>query len=86
MQLERISMSFTPRRSLRRRSARQVQQPSEDGQMSLQYFIQVLDIDTVCQNALRSLRMENENNDRWIQALQQDDWMYKFEPPISVKF
>lgn len=54
--------------------------------MSLQYFIQVLDIDTVCQNALRNLRMDNENSDKWIQKLQQDDWMYKFNPPITMKF
>lgn len=79
-------MSFTPRRSLRRRSSRQAQRPTEEGQMSLQYFIQVLDIDTVCQNALRNLRMDNDNNDKWVQALQQDDWMYKFDPPITVKF
>ena len=86
MQFERLSMSFTPRRSLRRRSARQAQRPTEDGQMSLQYFIQVLDIDTVCQNALRNLRMDNENSDKWIQRLQQDGWMYKFNPPIAMKF
>lgn len=58
----------------------------KDGQLSLQCFSQLLDIDTVCFNALRTLRNDNKQNDQWTNNLLSEEWKFKFDVPISTKF
>lgn len=58
----------------------------KDGQLSLQYFSQLLDIDTVCLNALRSLRNDDKRNDQWTNDLLAEEWKFKFDVPISTKY
>ncbi|KAK8847996.1 hypothetical protein M9Y10_019048 [Tritrichomonas musculus] len=58
----------------------------KDGQLSLQYFSQLLDIDTICSNALRSLRSDDKLNDQWTKDLLAEEWKFKFDVPISTKY
>ena len=57
-----------------------------EGQLSIQYFSQLLDIETVCYNALRSLRNDDSFNNQFVEDLQSNEWMYKFDVPISIKY
>lgn len=66
-----------------RSAARVGQQNSQTG---IQYFRQVLDIETVCANALRSIRQENNSNEKWLDEIMKDEWMYSFDVPIKIKF
>jgi hypothetical protein len=78
---------FVPRKGMKLRPVRSslTRLPSE-GQVSLQYFSQILDIDTVCVNALRTLRVENKEDSKWLAGLQEDEWMFKCSTPVSVKY
>lgn len=87
MEQRHIASPFTPttRRAVpTRKTARATR--SNDGQLSIQYFIQVLDNDTVCKNALHALKRENEDMTKWIQELNEDEWKYKFDIPIITKY
>lgn len=59
---------------------------STDGQLSMQYFIQVLDNDSVCRNALHMLKRDNMDMTKWIKDLNDDEWKYKFDIPILTKY
>jgi hypothetical protein len=66
--------------------ARTALHPIPEGQVSLQYFSQILDIDTVCSNALRTLRASAQENHEWIAKIQEDEWMFKCSVPVSIKY
>jgi hypothetical protein len=74
------------RTGLKLRPARAVPRQPTEGQAQLQYFTQLLDIDTICLNALRNLRAEDKENTKWMAALQEDEWMFKCAVPITVKY
>lgn len=78
---------FTPRRPARElTSSRGTRKHTgTDSNKSLQYFKQLLDLSTMCQNALRQLRIDNKENDKWFTELQQDEWMFKYDFPVKVK-
>ena len=88
---ERIGPApFAPRKKTKSRTIRtsarvSIGRPS-DGQLSLQYFSQLLDIDIVCINALRTLRNDDKQNDQWVNNLLADEWKFKFDVPITTKY
>lgn len=85
-------MEATPRRQFLRselrpivRPAPKVQQASTSGKKEIVYYKQLLDVWTICSNALRELR-ESNTNDRWTKETVDDDWMYKFDVPVKPTF
>ena len=77
---------FTPKWSFHVRSARPQSKAASDGAFALPYFVQMLDIETICANALRRARSESQKQDRWFEGIELDEWMYQFDVPITVKF
>lgn len=57
-----------------------------EGRKTLSYFLQVLDVDTVCNNALRKLKEDIANDTSISEQLSQDDWRYSFSVPINTKY
>lgn len=57
-----------------------------EGQLSISYFTQILDIETVCSNALRKLRNDESFEKQFTENLQANEWMYKFDMPLQVKY
>ena len=88
--MERGPSTFAPRKALRARAARSTAHntfsKANEHQLNLQYFTQLLDIDTICNNALRSLRMDEEPKQNFIDNLQTDEWKYKFDFPVTVRY
>jgi hypothetical protein len=87
--MDRQGSAPTPvisRAGLKLRPTRAVPRQPTEGQAQLQYFTQLLDIDTICLNALRTLRAEDKENTKWMTTLQEDEWMFKCTVPVTVKY
>ena len=57
-----------------------------DGRKTLSYFIQILDVDTVCSNSLRKLKEEINSDTSYFEELAEDDWRFSFSIPIPKKY
>jgi hypothetical protein len=77
---------FAPRKPTKSKPARTTVRNSGDNPATLQYFTQILDIDTVCSNALRNLRADDQQHNKWLADVQKDEWMFKYNVPIRVKY
>ncbi|KAH0789086.1 hypothetical protein GPJ56_006991 [Histomonas meleagridis] len=90
MERDSSSTPFAPRKTLKSRSSRYPARSAifkaNEGQLNLQYFSQLLDVDTICSNALRTLRMDEEPNQKFVESLQNDEWKYKYDFPIITKY
>ncbi|EAY14321.1 hypothetical protein TVAG_026420 [Trichomonas vaginalis G3] len=61
-------------------------QTTNQDKYTIQYFQQLIDIETVCENALRSLRLEVEENNDILQKVQEEQWKNQFDIPIFTKY
>lgn len=53
---------------------------------TIQYFQQLIDIETVCENALRSLRLEVEEHNDILEKIHEEEWKNQFDIPIFTKY
>lgn len=77
--------SFAPKKKRSLHTTGRISKP-KDGQYNLQYFSQVLDIETICSNALRNLKNDEKINENWTNDLLAEEWKYKFDIPIITKY
>lgn len=90
--MDELPAAVTPRRNApavgRTGGVRPAPRVAQDKGTSaiISFYRQILDIETVCANALRSLRQSTTSDEKWLESIAQDDWMYKFDVPVKTTF
>ena len=77
------------RRGNSRQTKIQIRQNSNDvnnEKLTLSYFKQLLDIETVCEISFRNLKNSIDENNNLINEIKKDDWKYNFNIPINIKY
>ena len=68
------------------KAARSALRPQAQDRYNLNYFQQLIDVETVCENALRSLKMEVDENKELSDLIAEEEWKSQFEVPIVTKY
>jgi len=67
-------------------SVRASNNTGQNEKLSIQYFSQLLDIETVCDFAHKNLKKECEDSTEMVKDLRDDEWKYSFPFPINTKY
>ena len=68
------------------KSARSALRPQVQDRYNLNYFQQLIDVETVCENALRALKMEVDESKELTELIEEEEWKSQFDVPIVTKF
>ena len=63
-----------------------MRQSSQDNKLTLNYFQQLIDVETVCENALRSLKIEVAENKDLPECITEEEWKSQFNVPIITRY
>ena len=68
------------------RAARSALRPQTQDRYNINYFQQLIDVETVCENALRALKMEVDESKELTELIEEEEWKSQFDVPIVTKF
>ena len=66
--------------------ARTTTRNSNQEQLNLNYFQQIVDSDTFCENAFRALKIEFLENPELTEEIEEEKWKTQFDVPIVTKY
>ena len=84
--LSMSSVTLPKRRVTVAKAARTSVRSSSQDKLNLNYFQQLIDVETVCENALRTLKAEIEENKELPEVIQEEEWKSQFDVPIVTKY
>ena len=79
-------MDLPRRRVVGVKAARTAMRASSQDKINLNYFQQLIDVETVCENALRALKMEMAENKELPDIIQEEEWKSQFNVPIITRY
>ena len=59
---------------------------AQDNKLTLNYFQQLIDVETVCDNAYRALRIEVAENKDLPEIISEEEWKSQFNVPIITRY
>ena len=81
-----MSLPLPKKRVAGVKAARTALRSSSQDKFNLNYYQQLIDVETVCENALRALKLEVAENKDLPEIIQEEEWKSQFDVPIITRY